>query len=116
MGSEHYCIPFLENLLSKLEKYRTVYISRDSSIATIIIGDDEFILQYLPDGSLKVSIAIKRDDSYGFDVANEYIKAWQDMNVLGNFIIALAVRDSMKKRVFSEIERKRSVDVAKSVA
>jgi hypothetical protein len=21
MGSEHYCIPFLENLLSKLEKY-----------------------------------------------------------------------------------------------
>jgi hypothetical protein len=32
MGSERYCIPFLENLLSKLEKYKTIYITRDFDI------------------------------------------------------------------------------------
>jgi hypothetical protein len=96
-SAEHSCPAFLENLLGKLEKYRTIYIARDGSITTIIIGYDEFILQCLGDGTLKVLIAIKKDDSYGFDVANEYIKAWQDMNRLGDFIVALAVRDSMKR-------------------
>jgi hypothetical protein len=96
MSSEYDCQAFLENLLSKLEKYRTIYIVRDDSIATIIIGHDEFILQCLPDGLLKVSIAMKKDDSY-YDVVTEYIKAWQDMNLLRDFIIALAVRDSMKR-------------------
>jgi hypothetical protein len=98
MNSEkHYCLDFLENLLGKLEKYRTIYITRDSSIETIIIGHDEFILQCLPDGSLKVSIAIKRDENYLYDVATEYIRDWRDMDALGNFIIALAVRYSLKK-------------------
>jgi len=96
MSSEHYCTPFLENLLSKLEKYKTIYITRDFDIATIRIGYDEFILQCLGDGTLKVLITIKRDDDR-YDVANEYIKAWQDMNRLGDFIVALAVRDSMKR-------------------
>ncbi len=71
MSSEkHYCIPFLENLLSKLEKYKTIYITRDSDCCHIRIGHDEFILQCVPDGLLKISIAMKRDDSY-YDVTNE---------------------------------------------
>jgi hypothetical protein len=115
MGSEHYCIPFLENLLSKLEKYKTIYITRGFDNATIRIGYDEFILQCLPDGSLKVSIAMKGDDNYHYDVATEYIKAWQDMNRLGDFIIALAIRNSIEK-IFAERRRKRSMDEVKSVA
>jgi hypothetical protein len=37
------------------------------------------------------------------------------MNRLGNFIIALAIRNSMGK-MFGERQRKRSVDEVKSVA
>ena len=115
MGSEHYCIPFLENLLSKLEKYRTIYITRSFDITTIRIRYDEFILQCLPDGSLKVSITMKRDNNYHYDAATEYIKDWRDMDAFKNFIVALAVRYDMK-RVFTEIQRKRSADIVKSVA
>ena len=98
MNSEkHYCPDFLENLLSKLEKYRTIYISRSFDITTIRIGYDEFILQCLPDGGLKVSITMKRDNNYHYDVAIEYIKDWRDMDALGYFIIAMAAGYSLKK-------------------
>jgi hypothetical protein len=114
MGSEHCCIPFLENLLSKLEKYKTIHTTRSFDMAKIKIGYDEFILQCLSDGSLKVSITMKRDDSY-YDAATEYIKAWQDMDAFKNFIVALAVRYNMKT-MFIEMQRKRSADVVKSAA
>jgi len=97
MNSEkHYCLHFLDNLLSKLEKYRSTYIAYDSCMATVIIEHDEFILQCLEDGTLKVSIAIKRDDSHYY-VTTEYIGDWRGMDALGNFIVVLAARYSLKK-------------------